>query len=120
MDRVSTVEGRRRSARRPTRYDNDGRLHTLTDPDSNTTTFTYNAIGEQTEVTSPSVNSGSGVSATTAYDADGEVTDTTDADGRQITYSYDSARPTRPARPGSTARTSRSTSPRSRMTPTAK
>ena len=65
-------------------------MHVLTDPDSNITTFTYNAIGEQTEVTSPSVNSGSGVSSTTEYDADGEVIETTDADGRQTTYSYDS------------------------------
>ena len=55
----------------------------------NITTYSYNAIGEQIEVTSPSVNSGSGVSSTTEYDADGEVTETTDADGRQITYSYD-------------------------------
>ena len=29
------------------------------------TTYAYNAMGEQTEVTSPSVNSGSGVSSTT-------------------------------------------------------
>ena len=40
-------------------------------------------------MTSPSVNSGSGVVSSTEYDADGEVTETTDADGRQITYSYD-------------------------------
>jgi RHS repeat-associated protein len=54
-------------------------LHTLTDPDNNTTTYTYNAIDEQTEVTSPSVNSASGESSTTEYDADGEVIETTDA-----------------------------------------
>ena len=66
------------------------RLYVLTDPVGNTTTYAYNAIGEQTEVTSPSVNSGSGESSTYEYDADGEVTETTDADGRQITYSYDS------------------------------
>ena len=40
-------------------------------------------------MTSPSVNSGSGVSATFVYDADGELVDTTDADGRRTTYSYD-------------------------------
>jgi RHS repeat-associated protein len=71
-------------------------LHTLTDPDNNTTTNTYNAIGEQTEVTSPSVNSASGESSTTEYDADGEVIETTDADTNVeanrvmvATYTYD-------------------------------
>ena len=41
-------------------------------------------------MTSPSVNSSGGVSATFVYDADGELVDTTDADGRRTTYSYDS------------------------------
>jgi RHS repeat-associated protein len=39
-------------------------------------------------VTSPSVNSPSGVSATFVYDADRELVDTTDADGRRTTYAY--------------------------------
>jgi YD repeat-containing protein len=52
------------------------------------TTYGYNVIGEQTEVTSPSVNSASGESSTPEYDADGEVIETTDADGRAVTYSY--------------------------------
>ena len=88
MDRVSTVEDAD-DGNHDLHLHVDGQLYTLTDPDSNTTTYAYNAIGEQTEVTSPSVNSGSGESSTTEYDADGEVIETTDADGRQITYSYD-------------------------------
>ena len=87
MDRVASVKDADLGITTYT-YTSDGQLHTLTDPDNNTTTFAYNAINEQTEVTSPSVNSGSGESSTTEYDADGEVTETTDADGRQITYSY--------------------------------
>ena len=71
-------------------YDNDGRLYTLTDPVGNITTYQYNAVGEQTKVTSPSVNNSSGVSATFVYDADRELVDTTDADGRRTTYSYNS------------------------------
>ena len=74
LDRVSTVEDANTGYTSYV-YDNDGCLHVLIDPDSSATTFSYNAVGEVVEVTSPSVNSGSGVSATYVYDADHELVD---------------------------------------------
>ena len=55
----------------------------LTDPDDNTTSYSYNAVNEQVSMTNPM-----GYQYTYAYNAAGLLTSTTDADGRTITYGY--------------------------------
>ena len=71
-------------------YDDDGRLTSVTDARSNTTSYGYNAADRLTTVTAP----GSAVT-TYAYDAVGNATSKTDANTNQTTYAYDAGnRPT--------------------------
>ena len=66
-------------------YDAAGNEIKLTDPDSNQTTWQYNAFGQVTVETRGVL----GPSEHRYYDAAGELMQTTDRDGRAITYTYD-------------------------------
>ena len=64
-------------------YDLAGRLVSLTDPDDNITTWTYNQANEVATQTSPT----GGVTSYT-YDLVGNVTSVTDPDGHAVSYIY--------------------------------
>ena len=61
-----------------------GHIQTLTDPSSNTTTYAYNQLGEQTSQTNQLSHSRQNV-----YDANGNVVKTTDRNGRVRAFDYD-------------------------------
>ena len=62
-------------------YDAAGNLATQTDPNGNSTHYTYDADNEPTKLTEPN-----GVTKETAYDADGEVVGETEGAGHATTY----------------------------------
>ena len=66
------------NGRPPIRYDPDNNLLTVTDPDDNTTTYTYNAEDEVATETSPT-----GGVTTYTYDGQGNLTQTVDPDRTQ-------------------------------------
>jgi RHS repeat-associated protein len=66
-------------------YDGQDNPATVTDPRGLTTTYVFNGVGEQRQLTSPDTN----VSAMT-YDASGNVKTVTDARQQVKTYKYDS------------------------------
>ena len=76
-------------------FDLDGDQLSLTDPDGNTTSWSYDCLGDaigQSEVVALGYNS-QGVIKTTAtssdqFDLDGNLTPSIDADGRVIDYAY--------------------------------
>ena len=74
-------------------YDLNGNLTTQTDPDNNTTTFTYDASGRKASETLPPVPDQYGNTATPtetwSYDALGRLASQTDFDGHVIVYAYD-------------------------------
>jgi YD repeat-containing protein len=53
------------------------------DDNGNTTSYTYNGLGEQASVTSPT-----GGVTSYGYDGDGNLTSVTDADGNKTSYTY--------------------------------
>ena len=67
-----------------TTYDAVGNVTSVTDPDGNVTSYVYDRLNRQVQVTDPLWNTSSVV-----YDADGNVIQTTDRDGRVIQYVYD-------------------------------
>ena len=67
-------------------YDGDGNLLSLTDPDGNKTTWTYNPANLVSSQTNP-LN----YVATSNYDPAGDLTQYVDADGRETDYNYDLA-----------------------------
>lgn len=88
-------------------YDDAGRPLTETDPLGNTTTHTYDAVGNETSTkdannhTTTYVFNGrnlltsavapGGAATTNTYDAAGNLTTRTDANGHETTYNYDAA-----------------------------
>ena len=66
-------------------YDADGNLLTATDGDGHTTTYTYNALNEQT-VGRPTPTA---TPPAYTYDGDGRVLTVTDGLGHTTTYTYD-------------------------------
>ncbi|MGA2254531.1 MAG: RHS repeat domain-containing protein [Thermoguttaceae bacterium] len=81
-------------------YDTMGDTLSLTDPDNNKTSWTYDGLGreiQQSETVAlgykPGTTTSLGTTTATSsnqYDLDGNLTRSTDADGRVNTYSYDS------------------------------
>lgn len=69
-----------------TAYDNLGQQTSSTDPQSNTTSFTYDKNGNQLVVTPPAVTHSE--KTTNTYDADNELLRTTDNLGDESTYGY--------------------------------
>ena len=77
-------------------YDAMGDQLSLTDPDGNTTSWTYDGLGRETgqsETVALGYNSSGTVQTTTAsysnqYDLDGNLTESVDADGQAIAYAY--------------------------------
>jgi len=69
-------------------YNLEGSLLTSTDPDGNTTTYGYNAIGLLNSRMNAQ-QSDDHVHWTWNYDKNGNVTKSIDPDGTQITYTYD-------------------------------
>ena len=65
-------------------YDIAGRMTSLTDPDSNITTWTYTHANEVATEVNPL-----GHPTTYSYDLNGKVTSVIDPNAHQITYSYD-------------------------------
>jgi RHS repeat-associated protein len=65
-------------------YNSVGQKLQSIDDEGNTTSYTYNALGEQASVTSPT-----GGVTSNGYDADGNLTSVTDADGNKTSYTYD-------------------------------
>ena len=65
-------------------YDSSGNLTSLTDPDGNTTTWTYNDQDQLIQETNPL-----GASAYYSYDSAGDLTQYTDYDGRVREFTYD-------------------------------
>jgi RHS repeat-associated protein len=65
-------------------YNDLGDTLTSTDALGNTTSYSYDADGELTKTTFPD-----GSAATSAYNADGEVTSSTDQAGNTTSYTYD-------------------------------
>jgi RHS repeat-associated protein len=75
-----------------TTYDAQGNVLTTTDPLDNTTSYTYNSLNEVLTKTDPLGNV-----TTNTYDSDGNVLTTTDPLGKTTTYSYqDSSLPGQP------------------------
>ena len=80
-------------------FDADHNTLSLTDPDGNTTFWTYNGEGQvtsQSEVVALGYYSDGTLDSTNAnyyyrYDLDGNVTQSIDADGQVIQYQYNSA-----------------------------
>lgn len=68
-------------------YDNDGNLTSARDWDGNTTTYGYNAAGEETSQTAP-VSSSSSVLTSYLYDAAGNQTGVTDGNGNTTWTTY--------------------------------
>ncbi|HEY3732402.1 MAG TPA: RHS repeat-associated core domain-containing protein [Streptosporangiaceae bacterium] len=66
-----------------TYYNSVGQELQSIDDEGNTTTYTYNALGEQASVTSPT-----GAVTSDGYDADGNLTSITDANGNKTSYTY--------------------------------
>jgi YD repeat-containing protein len=62
-----------------------GELCSTTSPNGNTTTYTYNSIGQLTAATPPAPEN----PTTYTYDANGRVASVTDGAGRTTTYTYD-------------------------------
>ena len=72
-------------------YDANGNQVSTTDPNGNTTTYTYNADNEKISETGPAITVGSAsVNPTTTYtyDANGNQTSVTDPNGNTTTYTY--------------------------------
>ena len=65
-------------------YDAAGNKTSITDPSSNTWTYTYDLLGEQLTAADPDTGAG-----TTGYDAAGNIAYTTDARGQSLNYAYD-------------------------------
>jgi RHS repeat-associated protein len=71
-------------------YTRGGRLDTITDAKGNTTTYGYDWLGDRTATTDPDTGSSS-----TTYDGNGQVATATDGTGATLTYGYDALqRPT--------------------------
>jgi len=77
-------------------FDADGNLATLTDPDNNTTSYSYDALDRETgqsETVALYLDGSTPVTTTATasdqYDANGNVTRAIDADGRVISDQYD-------------------------------
>ena len=71
--------------------DLDGNQVSLTDPESNTTSWTYDFRGEQvwqSEVVALGYGDTTTATSSDQYDASGNVTESVDADGQAITYAY--------------------------------
>jgi RHS repeat-associated protein len=66
-------------------YDNDGNALTVTDPDNNLTTRTFDALNRLSTVTDPSP----GGTTTTTYDAHDRPLTVTDPNGNVTSYTYD-------------------------------
>ena len=66
-------------------YDPLDQLTSVTDPNSNTTTYTINALGERTQLDSPDT----GITSYPSYDEAGNLKQQTDAKNQTTTYSYD-------------------------------
>jgi RHS repeat-associated protein len=69
-------------------YDGNGNLTSLTDPDGNTSTYSYDQLGDKVRVTDPAVNGVAG-QWNYAYDTDGEQTAVVSPTGAQTQYTYD-------------------------------
>lgn len=70
-------------------YNSFGEIQTITDANSNVTTFSYNANGYLTQIDGPLA--GTNDVTTFTYDGYGRLYTVTDSEGYVITYSYDSA-----------------------------
>jgi YD repeat-containing protein len=66
-------------------YDLAGRQVSITDPDGNTTSYTFDAAGRKTAEQNPLGT------ATFAYDAVNQLISETDKDGRRRDFTYDNA-----------------------------
>ncbi|MFG3003622.1 RHS repeat-associated core domain-containing protein [Streptomyces calvus] len=65
-------------------YTRSGHLQKITDAKGNTTTYTYNWLGERTATDDPDAGP-----STSAYDDNGQTVTTTNANGATVTYQYD-------------------------------
>jgi RHS repeat-associated protein len=83
-------------------YNSFGELATLTDPNSDVWTFTYDSNGYLTQIQGPLA--GSNDVTNISYDGYGRVYQVTDSEGYTLTYSYDAYnRPTQTTYPDGTA-----------------
>jgi YD repeat-containing protein len=75
-----------------TSYDGDGNVLTVTDPNGNVTTYTYDAAGREVSELDPNPTNGTasgGPLTTYAYDAAGNVSSVTDPLSHTTDYDYD-------------------------------
>src|SRR6185437_8050738 len=74
-------------------YNAAGQNTSISDANGNSWTYTYNLLGQQTQVTDPGTgtagSSGQAGTSKYTYDPDGNVMSVTDPMGNVITYSYD-------------------------------
>ena len=76
-------------------YDADGNVHTMTDPDGNTTTYVYDGLDRQIEIDYPSTPDDTGeVKEQFFYDADNNLVKSIDRRG--IVY-HDDLRQSQPS-----------------------